>query len=312
MLYLPFKQPRRDLIFPRGSGGNFIMYMLSYDTYGNNMNHDSGDNEYFFDHTHKFRDNILKNNFFEFVQVNKDKIISANSSWKNLHKYRKGVVSIFVDTWIYQSFKELTELSIDELGWLDFSIYCRIPWHNIDNSVMLSTTLHNDIISNYSNKNYKYLTCARHTPDTMAFYGARPFNSENKFLNHLQNGMNYEFGFIDFDFNSDAFKYVVLLRYGKHLSVAPSHVLNYLKTSLHDVFSKEVAKVKALFPNHTSFKWEELFFDKNTDTWERLFEYYDRKSVWDTYKSEIMEHVNHYMYENDKLYEKMKIELDIL
>lgn len=312
MLYLPFEQTRRDLIFPRGAGGNFIMYMLSYDTHRNNLNHDSGDNEYFFDHTYIFRDNILKNNFFEFVQLNKDKIISINSSWKNLHKYRKGVASIFVDTWIYQSFKELTNLSIDELGWLDFSIYCRIPWHHIDNSVMLSTTLHNDIISKYSNKSYKYLTCARHTPDTMAYYGAQPFNSENKFLNHLQNGMNYEFGFIDFDFNNDAFKYVALLRYGKHSSVAPKHVLDYLKTSIRDVFVKEVTKVKELFPNHTSFKWEELFFDKNTDTWERLFEYYDRKSVWDTYKSEIMEHVNHYMYENDKLYEKMKIELDIL
>ena len=310
MLYLPFEQTRRDLIFPRGAGGNFIMYMLYYDTHGNNLNYDASDNEYFFDHTHLFRDNILKNNFFEFVQVNKDKIISTKSSWNNSNKYRKGTASMFVDTWLYQSLGGLTKLSIYELGWLDFSIYCRIAWHHIDDSVMLSTTLHNDIISNYSNKNYKYLTCARHTPDTMAFYGARPFNSENKFLNHLQSGMNYEFGFIDFDFN-DMFKYVTMLRYGKHSSVAPKNVLDYLKTSPRDVFAKEVTKIKELFPNHVSFKWEELFVDKNTDTWERLFEYYDRKSIWDNYKSEIMEHVNHYMYENDKLYEKMKIELDI-
>jgi len=292
MYYIPYEIERRDLVWPRGASGNFILSQLHIDT--NITYHVNEKNEYFFEHCKAYTDvdYSTSDSTYVYLKDNMDIIYQLAHDIKQLKNI------IWEDRW----FLSLLVSLLNDIKSMDYSfckhiidgldkpLLARICIPKVKNSVLISTGYHNKILAKFKQENI--IICGRHVPDINNYLNVDPLNKD--FKNYLNNDINYNFGYIGFDENSKSHEYVTKLRSLKH----NDNTLFAMKNSL---YQKEVIRIKKLHPEHENFDWGLLFFEKAEDEWERLFCYYEKKQQWDTYKTQIIENVNLYMENNDRV-----------
>jgi hypothetical protein len=290
-MYNPYRHPRRDLIFPRGAGGNFIMAMLNIDK---NIYNSNSINEYFFYHSYAYHNST---NLTRFKKI--------------ILKYYNEIVDICAEApyfehtntklWIYNEVlrvaKLIKENSFCDTQKLDYTVYPKIAYQNISNSVEISVLLHNDILSGYT-EHSEFITCAEHTPTPFYYRFASTYDFE--FFKYLKNEMNYEYAFVDIT-DAESFDYINTLRMYKH--------------SNFNTFDPDVryeTEITQFNRGVKTFNWRHLFNDIDIDTWEELFDYYDKHSIWKIYNKKIIEHIKKYVNINDDIVKNNQHLLDKL
>lgn len=283
MFYKPFETKRKDLVFPRGAGGNFIMQHLNIDAY-KEMNFDKN-NEYFFNHTdaYKHRDVVIP--FYEFLSNSLDLITTMNESVKTAKDWSEG----WAVSDLYER-RTSNEFSLEAVTHMCHQQYSRIANGAVKGTILFSTRLHNNIISQY--KSDGIITCAHHTPDLYAFLHADMHNKS--YRDYLNNDLNYYYGFIHIEKSDiEAYNYINRIRSIKHNRDISKFGVN--------TYEREIEIFPKLFPNCKLFNWRVLFLEFNEDLWEELFVYFDKEQNWKNYKNDIIENVREYTEKNNKL-----------
>lgn len=291
-MYNPYQHPRRDLIFPRGAGGNFIMAMLNADKniYNSNIN-----NEYFFYHSYAYHNKINLDIFKKIILKYFDEIVDL---CKKAEEFKHTHSRI----WIYNDMlKVLTAIkdnSFNVTQKLDYTVYPKIVNHLLPNSVEISVLLHNDILSTHTTLNDKFITCAEHIPTTYYYRFAKPHDSE--FFRYLKTQMNYEYAFINIT-DAESFDYINTLRMYKHSNFESFNPDIRYETEITQ-FNRGVR----------TFDWKFLFKNIDTDTWEDMFAYYGKHNIWKMYNKKIIEHIKEYVTANDDIVKNNQYLLDKL
>lgn len=290
-MYNPYHHPRRDLIFPRGAGGNFIMSMLNLDR---NIYNSNNNNEYFFYHSYAYHTSANLERFKKIILKHYDEILDI---CKQANKFEHTQSRM----WIYNETLRVTELikknSFDDSQKLDYTVYPKIAYQNIPNSVEISVLLHNGILSTHT-EHSTFITCAEHIPTTYYYRFAKPYDFE--FFKCLKNEMNYEYAFIDIT-DAESFDYINTLRMYKH--------------SRFDIFNSDTryeTEITQFNRGVKTFDWRQLFKNIDIDTWEEMFDYYDKHNIWKIYNKKIIEHIKEYVLVNDSIVKNNQHLLDKL
>jgi hypothetical protein len=291
-MYNPYRHPRRDLIFPRGAGGNFIMAMLNLDKKIYNSNNS---NEYFFYHSYAYHNSANLERFKKIILKYFDEIIDiCTKAEKFKHTHSR--------MWIYnellRNITAIKENSFNDAQKLDYTVYPKIVNHLLPVSAELSVLFHNDILSAHTISTDRFITCAEHIPAPYYYRFAKPYDFD--FFKYLKNEMNYEYAFVDIT-DAESFDYINTLRMYKH--------------SCFDTFNPDTryeTEITQFNRGVKIFNWRQLFKNIDIDTWEELFDYYDKHSIWKIYNKKIIEHIKKYVNINDDIVKNNQHLLDKL
>ena len=285
MNYKPFETTRKDLVFPRGAGGNFIMHQLHIDEFRGATLSPNDRNEFFFDHTKAYRNDTLYAKYYDFLDRHKKCIADMYSSAKNVTAWSEGWAISYLYDFVFSD--EFTRKNIEHIPHQQFT---RIANSAVGNSVRFTTQLHNDIISEY--KKDGIIVCAHHTPDLYAFLHADLYNRDYK--NYLNNELNYYYGFINIrKDDTEVYDYINQIRAIKRNRNISDFGSN--------TYEREVEIFPRLFPNCQLFDWRALFLEFNEDLWEELFVYFEKEHNWKDYRNDIIDNVKSYTDKNNKL-----------
>ena len=260
------------------------MYQLNIDTYSDvaDIRYDTN-NEYHFDHTRAYRDEELIASLYEFLLQHSEVIERMYESSRTVTAWSEG--------WAIEDlYNKITneDFSIDTVRYICHQQYSRVVNKAVDSSILFSTMLHNNVISQY--KTDGVITCAHHTPDLNSFLQADVRNKE--YRNYLNYDLNYHYAFVTVE-KGYYYDYMCGLRSIKHGAT------NFNRVDSAHSYEYEIEIFPRLFPNCVQFDWKVLFFDQDKDLWEELFDYFGKIHIWNEYKDIILRNINNYTNKNN-------------
>lgn len=258
------------------------MYQLNIDAYLDATDiHGDSNNEYYFNHTYAYRHDAVIYPLYEFLLQNLEAVKAVYESSRSVADWSEGWA---IEDLYYRTIDE--NFSIDTVRNMCHQQCSRIANKAISGSVLLSTQLHNKIISQY--KTDGIITCAHHMPDLYPFLQIDMRNKE--YRNYLNYELNYHYALITVE-KGYYYDYICGLRSRKH-GVANFNLGEHSYETEIEIFPR-------LFPNCVQFDWKVLFIDQDAGLWEELFNYFDKTHVWNEYKDVILKNISEYTIENN-------------